>query len=207
MRKTLPKKDTLAAHLAAGMTPDHIAETYGCRTDSTRRKLRQLGLIGPITKAQQIESEGPAPTDPLVRNEAAILAAHEVLWDRVKVKCSTDDVKAAIEAYLLAAPHVVGGEDKRAVALSKINDIRNSIIGCQTVNWSEHIYPLVAALEEAGIEGAGYPASRTNVGTMLERTLAAENEVMALRAALAKIGDGFVAAKDAEDRLGSSRAY
>lgn len=50
MRKTLPKKDTLAAHLAAGMTPDHIAETYGCRTDSTRRKLRQLGLIGPITK-------------------------------------------------------------------------------------------------------------------------------------------------------------
>lgn len=60
-------------------------------------------------------------------------------------------------------------------ALTKINNIRNSIIGFQTVNWSEHIYPLVAALEEAGIEGAGYPVSRENVGTMLERTLAAES--------------------------------
>ncbi len=49
MRKTLPNKDTLAAHLAAGMTPDHIAETYGCRADSTRRKLREFGLIG-LTK-------------------------------------------------------------------------------------------------------------------------------------------------------------
>jgi hypothetical protein len=77
--------------------------------------------------------------------------------------------------------------DRLMGALTKINDIRNSIIGCQTVNWSEHIYPLVAALEEAGIEGAGYPASRANVGTMLERTLAAENEVIGLRTALEKI--------------------
>lgn len=82
--------------------------------------------------------------------------------------------------------HVLVADDKHVVALVKINDIRNSIIGCQTVNWSEHIYPLVAALEEAGIEGAGYPASRTNVGTMLERTLAAENEVIGLRAAIDK---------------------
>ncbi len=64
-------------------------------------------------------------------------------------------------------------------ALVKINDIRNSIIGFQTMNWSEHIYPLVAALEEAGIKGAGYPAARTNVGTMLDRTLAAENAIAA----------------------------
>lgn len=66
--------------------------------------------------------------------------------------------------------------------IAKVNDIRNSIIGCQTVNWSEHIYPLVAALEEAGVEGAGYPSSRANVGTMLERTLAAESEADRLRA-------------------------
>lgn len=71
------------------------------------------------------------------------------------------------------------GDDKHAVALAKINDIRNSIIGFQTINWSEHIYPLVAALEEAGIEGAGYPASRANVGTMLDRTLAAESKAEA----------------------------
>lgn len=70
--------------------------------------------------------------------------------------------------------------DEMRQALNKINDIRNSIIGFQTMNWSEHIYPLVAALEEAGITGAGYPASRANVGTMLDRTLAAEAEADAL---------------------------
>lgn len=45
-------------------------------------------------------------------------------------------------------------------ALEKINAIRNSIIGCQSVNWSAHIYPLVAALEAAGIKGDGYELSR-----------------------------------------------
>ncbi|WP_146617333.1 hypothetical protein [Agrobacterium sp. MS2] len=69
-------------------------------------------------------------------------------------------------------------------ALAKINDIRNSIIGCQKMNWSEHIYPLVAALNEAGIEGQDYPEAREYVGTMLERTLAAENEVITLQAQL-----------------------
>ena len=37
-------------------------------------------------------------------------------------------------------------------ALTKINAIRNSIVEHQTVNWSAHIYPLVAALNEAGYE-------------------------------------------------------
>lgn len=69
-------------------------------------------------------------------------------------------------------------------ALAKINDIRNSIIGCQKMNWSEHIYPLVAALNEAGIEGQRYPEAREYVGTMLERTLAAESDADRLRAAL-----------------------
>lgn len=79
--------------------------------------------------------------------------------------------------------------DAKDVALAKINDIRNSIIGCQTVNWSEHVYPLVAALEDAGIEGAGYPESRAYVGTMLERTLAAEAENERLRTALQYVVD------------------
>lgn len=69
-------------------------------------------------------------------------------------------------------------------ALDKINEIRNSIIGAQTINWSEHIYPLVAALEEAGIEGMNYPEARKNFGTMLERTNKAEAEVKRLRALL-----------------------
>lgn len=66
-------------------------------------------------------------------------------------------------------------------ALEKINAIRNSIIGLQTINWSEHVYQLVAALEEAGLEGMGYPASRARYGTMLERTTKAEDEANRLR--------------------------
>ncbi len=64
--------------------------------------------------------------------------------------------------------------DKKQKALEKINAIRNSIIGGQTINWSEHIYPLVAALKEAGIEGMDYPEARENFGTTLQRAVAAE---------------------------------
>lgn len=79
-------------------------------------------------------------------------------------------------------------------ALTKINAIRNSIIGLQTMNWSEHIYPLVAALEAAGFEGMDYPEARENFGTMLERTSAAEDALTTLRADHA----AEVARKDAE---------
>lgn len=54
-------------------------------------------------------------------------------------------------------------------ALNKINDIRNSIIGCQGFNFSEHAYPLVAALNEAGIHGLPYPEAKKNLGTLIER--------------------------------------
>lgn len=59
-------------------------------------------------------------------------------------------------------------------ALRKINEIRNSIIGLQTLNWSEHVYPLVAALDAAGYEGMGYPTAREYFGTLLERAVKAE---------------------------------
>jgi hypothetical protein len=38
-------------------------------------------------------------------------------------------------------------------ALQKISEIRDSIIGLQKFNWSEHAYPLVAALDAAGFTG------------------------------------------------------
>jgi len=73
-------------------------------------------------------------------------------------------------------------------ALAKINDIRNSIIGFQTVNWSEHIYPLVAALKAAGIDGMAYPEALKNTGTLVEQAKLAiercgvlEREVRAYR--------------------------
>lgn len=95
---------------------------------------------------------------------------------------------ANTQSLLAAQNNVIDGlmaeNDKLRIGLAKINDIRNSIIGCQKMNWSEHIYPLVAALNEAGIEGQNYPEAREYVGTMLERTLAAENAVDGLRSAL-----------------------
>ncbi|WP_375782860.1 hypothetical protein ACE10Z_23385 [Bradyrhizobium sp. Pha-3] len=60
-------------------------------------------------------------------------------------------------------------------ALEKINQIRNSIIGTQTLNWSEHVYPLVAALADVGIEGMSYPEGRKYYGTLVERAVKAED--------------------------------
>lgn len=53
-------------------------------------------------------------------------------------------------------------------ALDGINRIRNSIVGAQSLNWSEHIYPLVALLNRAGYVGEDYPEARRNVGTLIE---------------------------------------
>jgi hypothetical protein len=66
--------------------------------------------------------------------------------------------------------------DKLKTLGEKVNAIRNSIIGAQRMNWSEHAYPLVAALDEAGFVGLEYPKARANVGTLIEQIKAAEAE-------------------------------
>lgn len=45
-------------------------------------------------------------------------------------------------------------------ALQAISDIRDSIIGLQTVNWSSHIYPLVVVLKSVGLDGLSYDDAR-----------------------------------------------
>ncbi len=47
-------------------------------------------------------------------------------------------------------------EARMRAALTRINNIRNSIVGHQSLNWSAHIYPLVEALNHAGFEGMKY---------------------------------------------------
>jgi hypothetical protein len=74
---------------------------------------------------------------------------------------------------------------KFRTALNKISAIRDSIVGKQGFNFSEHAYPLVAALDEAGFPGAGYEVASKNFGTMLERTTKAEAEVVQLRIIIA----------------------
>jgi hypothetical protein len=70
--------------------------------------------------------------------------------------------------------------ERLKTALSKIDAIRNSIIGYQTVGWSQHIYPLVSALEEAGYHGEGYEKSRETAKTQVDLI----NELMAENASL-----------------------
>jgi len=76
--------------------------------------------------------------------------------------CPTNDVQEII---------------KLRAALSKLNEIRNSIVGVQGFNFSEHAYPMVAALNEAGFEGLPYPEAKANVGTLIERATLAEDAI------------------------------
>lgn len=71
-------------------------------------------------------------------------------------------------------------------ALSKINEIRNSIIGLQTVNWSEHIYPLAASLDQAGMAGMSHAEAKPKYATLLERAEQAERDRDVLAVALIK---------------------
>lgn len=69
-------------------------------------------------------------------------------------------------------------------ALIGINEIRNSIVGAQNINWSEHIYPLVSLLDRAGYVGRPYPEAKAYIGSLIDR--AAELEKI-LDAAIAWI--------------------
>lgn len=60
-------------------------------------------------------------------------------------------------------------------ALAGIDKIRNSIVGLQNINWSEHIYPLVALLDRAGYKGLPYPENKQNFGTLLNTYVEAVN--------------------------------
>ena len=85
---------------------------------------------------------------------------------------------------------------KLRTVLEKIHEIRNSIVGLQTVNWSEHIYPLVAALGEIGLHAEGYEISRPRFRTMLDRTCEAEKKAE-------KLNDALGAAEDIAKNCGS----
>jgi hypothetical protein len=81
--------------------------------------------------------------------------------------------------------------EEAQAALGKLNEIRNSIIGAQAVNWSEHVYPLVAVLDAAGLPGMPYPEARQNVGTLLSRLAAAEARATRAEGALRELNDAL----------------
>jgi|GEM_PF-5159956 len=80
--------------------------------------------------------------------------------------------------------------------LQQISDIRDSIVGSSTVNWSEHVYPMVAALNSAGFVGADFDDAHKSIGTLIERY-----RIAAARACLAE-----AKASDLEAEIASLRA-
>ena len=58
--------------------------------------------------------------------------------------------------------------ERQKMALDAINEIRNSIVRRQSISWSGHIYPLVAALRKAGIEGDGYDSTQARAKAEIE---------------------------------------
>jgi hypothetical protein len=91
--------------------------------------------------------------------------------------CCTEETPCTECSLRRALERTQSELDKARIALSKINDIRNSIVGLQSFNFSEHAYPLVAALNDAGIAGLPYPEAKANVGTLLSRAEKAEKEL------------------------------
>lgn len=67
---------------------------------------------------------------------------------------------------------------------AEVDRIRNNIIGKQGVNWSRDIYPLVAALGEAGYEGVGYDEAREAIKQQIAAEEAERAKVDALVRAL-----------------------
>ncbi|KWV42103.1 hypothetical protein AS026_21065 [Rhizobium altiplani] len=66
-RRKVPDRETLAAHLAAGMTIEHIAETYEVGIRALRMHLARYGLIEVRTSAARLAealNRAPPPRTP-----------------------------------------------------------------------------------------------------------------------------------------------
>src|SRR5882672_7069601 len=83
-------------------------------------------------------------------------------------------------------------------SLIKIDAIRNSIVGYQNINWSVHIYPLVAALEEVGFHGLGYEEASKLAKTQVERI--AELEQQLIDSEQIRHAEKEILVKEVEDR-------
>lgn len=139
--------------------------------------------------------EVPALLDAQLAAEAAALSWYEQGVKQLgrcvrRLSAATFRVEA-LERELASACERVGQQD---LALRKINAIRDSIVGYQGFNFSEHAYPLIAALDEAGYKGMGYEIARENLGTLIEQATAAEARCAAalplLRSALEHLHEG-----------------
>ncbi len=153
---------------------------------------------GPVTGAKWMQRARATGSRLLDRLDHAEYRAEAAERELAAVRAELDTFRKTLadnECYCLEMAELRDAAIVRAevaegelatlrAALTKINDIRNSIVGSQTVNWSEHVYPLVAALDEAGFKGLEYPEARQHVATLIERAEVAEALVGAFREAV-----------------------
>lgn len=104
-----------------------------------------------------------------------VIGEHSYLWDKVggpppKGRCGYEQFEPDNDNEPISLE----------IALEGINAIRNSIVGAQAFNWSEHAYPLVSLLNRAGYAGLPYPEARANIGTLIDFR---EEALVLLRAA------------------------
>ena len=106
-------------------------------------------------------------------------------WNATGVAGAVRGLTTLADVIATNRKHATGLQE----ALQKINAIRNDIVGMQSVGFSRHIYPLVAALNEAGIEGAGYTEARAALVKEMADEKAERERVTGLEAALSTLLD------------------
>ena len=134
--------------------------------------------------------EPALPTEEDLSNGAGL--AYEILRridadEDYEIRIAASALNLDDPSWLLASTlvHYIELATKRHDALAKISEIRDSIVGQQGFNFSEHAYPLVAVLNAAGFKGAGYEISRRNLGTLIDQRDAALTRAREAEAQLA----------------------
>ncbi|MBX4944608.1 hypothetical protein [Rhizobium binae] len=113
-KRKLPDTATLAAHLDAGMTVDHIAETYDCRVEAVRRKLQHLGLMAVRPKGIPLDMAGKGP-GPVSRSKRGVFL-HP---DRITFMRDTAGPEGGLEVRPMSLPRI--GMYVAALAARNVN--------------------------------------------------------------------------------------
>lgn len=111
-----------------------------------------------------------------------------------RLRTENNGFRADVRADKRDAEHYQEEAERLRAMGEKINAIRDSIVGLQAVSFSAHIYPLVAALNEAGFESRGYDVMRAESITLIEQRDAAireRDEAVATTEAMAALRDDW----------------
>jgi hypothetical protein len=113
------------------------------------------------------------------------LRAISSILDSAYLEAGNEDAERALTDAVDALAAAADRIDQCESALTKIDAIRNDIVGRQTIGWSAHVYPLVAALGDAGYPGEGYDVARAKAVALISEVKRLEKELAAERAKVA----------------------